>query len=476
MTCKEGRGWDGMGMRLNGVSLVMVLWLCLVSASIVQAAEDSSAYQVRVNGTAIPVYRANVWEPGYVPSYGGPYWFCSFDLTGEATVEVSTVRSLDKLAVLPESRGVTARVAEAKATLRIQKPAQLVFEPDGKNGPLMIFSNPPEVNPPKEDDPNVTYFGPGVHDAGAIELADNQTLYLAAGAIVRGGIHARGANITIRGRGILDGNSYPRFEGPTRYPLLLDNCRDVTVEGIIIKDGWSWTFVLQGCDGVRVDNVKLLCCRVENGDGFDIVNSRDVTISRSFVRSDDDVISPKGMGFAGGQAVENLTVEDCVLWTDRAHVWRFGAECQTQAMRNMVFRNLDILHFPDIWTHDEVPFCISMEPAEDMPIQNVLFEDIRIRTAGQRGFIDVRPKFTKWAKKQTPGRIENVVFSNVSFTGPAGKSPGRIRISGPDAEHAVRNVSFQNVSRNGDPVQKDSPGVEVTGSVTNVVFGETAKH
>jgi polygalacturonase len=209
---------------------------------------------------------------------------------------------------------------------------------------------------------------------------------------------------------------------------------------------------------------------VENGDGFDIVNSRNVTIANSIVRTDDDSISPKGMGFAGGQAVENLTVENCVLWTDRAHICRFGAECRAEVMRNMVFRNLDILHFPDIWTSDEVPFCISLEPAEDMPIQNVLFENVRIRTAGQRGLIDVRPKFTKWAKKQTPGRVENVVFRNISFAGPAGRTPWRIRVSGPDSAHSVSNVIFQNVSRNGESLRKDSPGVEVLGSVTGVVF------
>jgi hypothetical protein len=168
--------------------------------------------------------------------------------------------------------------------------------------------------------------------------------------------------------------------------------------------------------------------------------------------------------------VENLTVENCVLWTDRAHIWRFGAECQAEAMRNMSFRNLDILHFPDIWTQDEVPFCISLEPAEDMPIQNVLFENVHICMAGQRGLIDVRPKFTKWARKQTPGRIENIVFRNVSFTGPAGKAPGRIRISGPDPEHSVNNVTFENVSRAGELLREDAAGVEIVGSATGVVF------
>jgi len=117
-----------------------------------------------------------------------------------------------------------------------------------------------------------------------------------------------------------------------------------------------------------------------------------------------------------------------------------------------------------------VPFCISLEPAEDMPIQNVLFENIRIRTNGQRGLIDVRPKFTKWAKVQTPGRIENIVFHDLAFDGPQGETPGRVRVSGPDVDHSVSNVVFRNVTRNGRALRNDSPGVEIVGSVSNVTF------
>jgi hypothetical protein len=198
-------------------------------------ADLPSPYQVQVNGVSVTVYQAHTWEPGYVPSYGGPYWFCSFNISEPAKVEVTTARSLDKLVVLPESRGVVAKVTGTNAVMQFSRPGQFVFEPDGKNGPLMIFANPPEQAPPAKDDPNVKYFGPGVHTAGAIELTDNQTLYLAAGALVRGGVTARGKNITIRGRGILDGNSYARFKGPTRYPVLLEDCRNVTVEGITIR-------------------------------------------------------------------------------------------------------------------------------------------------------------------------------------------------------------------------------------------------
>jgi polygalacturonase len=266
----------------------------------------------------------------------------------------------------------------------------------------------------------------------------------------------------------------------------------VTVEGIVIKDGWSWTFVPGGCDQVHIDNVKLLSARVENGDGFDIVNSRNVTIMHCFVRSDDDCVTPKGMGArwqgfygesgdgrsttnpAQGLPVDNLRVENCILWSDRAHIWRIGCESQAEAFRNLVFRNIEVMHFPDLWTPDEVPFCISLEPSEDMVQENILFEDIRIRTSGQRGFIDVRPKVTQWARRPVPGRIQNVVFRNVSFTGPASKPPGRIRVSGPGPDHAVANVRFENVTRNGELVTEKSSGVELLGFVHGVSFGSAA--
>ncbi|MHC1769962.1 MAG: beta-L-arabinofuranosidase domain-containing protein [Verrucomicrobiia bacterium] len=455
-------------------------------------ATTDSPYFVTVEGRPVAIYQAHTWEPGYVPSYGGPYWFCSFDLSGPVRVEVSTTRPLDKLQVQPKSRGMSVEVQFTNAVLQVTRPGQIVFEPDGKNGPLLLFANPPEAAPPDKDDPNVRYFGAGLHQADAIQLTNNQTLYLAPGAVVQGGIHARGTNITIRGRGILDGYAYPRFKGPTRYPVLLENCRDVTVEGIVIKDGWSWTFVPGGCDRVRIENVKLLSARVENGDGFDIVNSRNVTIANCFVRSDDDCVTPKGMGArwqgfygnsgagastappAQGMPVENLRVENCILWSDRAHIWRIGCESQAEAFRNFVFRNIDVVHFPDLWTPDEVPFCISLEPSEDMVQENILFEDIRVRTDGQRGLIDVRPKVTQWARQPVPGRVQNVIFRNVSFTGPAEKPPGRVRVSGPGPAHSAANVRFENVTRNGETLTAASPGVEVLGFVDAITFTSTS--
>jgi hypothetical protein len=174
-----------------------------------------------------------------------------------------------------------------------------------------------------------------------------------------------------------------------------------------------------------------------------------------------------------GMPVDNLRVENCILWSDRAHVWRIGCESEAAAFRHFVFRNIDVVHFPDLWTPDEVPFCISLEPSEDMVQENILFEDIRVRTDGQRGLIDVRPKVTQWARQPVPGRIQNIVFRDVSFAGPAGKLPGRIRVSGPGPAHSVANVRFENVTRNGESLTPASPGVELLGFVEGITFASS---
>jgi len=73
--------------------------------------------------------------------------------------------------------------------------------------PMLVFANPPESDVPSPTDPNVLYFGPGVHHLGPnVTLHSNETIYLAGGAWVEGaflGIDVR--NVVIKGRGIIDG-------------------------------------------------------------------------------------------------------------------------------------------------------------------------------------------------------------------------------------------------------------------------------
>jgi len=454
----------------------------------------SDQYEVTVNGTPLDVYAAPVWEPGGSKSFGGPYSFAYFDFSGTATVQVVVRKQpvmRERLRILPESRGIQPEIAGSNLSFAVSSPCQLSIEPNAKQGPLLLFANPLEVNPPKPGDAGVIYFGPGLHQTNEIKVADNQTLYIAGGAVVKGGILAQGANIRIRGRGIIDGLDWARLQGPTHNLLRLTKCTNAMIEGIILKDTFGWTFPMYACRGVHVDNVKIMGARCENNDGIDVVNSQDVKIENCFIRSDDDNICPKGLGeeqgigfvYGSGKAgiydlfppqftpgnvntkqndktrldayppVENLTVERCVLWTDRAHVWRLGCECRAAAMRRLVFRDIDVLHYNSV-----LP-AITVQPSEGMLMEDVRFENIRFNGEGQPKFIEIDTGFLHYAIKKTPGIVRNVVFKDIVLRGVAGNA--LIEVKGSDSNHTVEGVTFENVTRYGKRLDSDSPQMTI---------------
>ncbi|MHB1458399.1 MAG: glycosyl hydrolase family 28 protein [Armatimonadota bacterium] len=430
-----------------------------------QGAELSKDYIVTVNGKKVDVYIAPVWEPPYGTPFGGPYSFAYFDFQGSAKVSVTTKKPLDKVKVLPASRRIKPKVSGETMTFKLTKPCQISIEPDAKNGPLLLFANPIEVNPPKKGDPGVRYFGPGIHDAGEIKLGDNETLYIAGGAVVRGGVKAQGSNITIRGRGIIDGGKWERFKGPTNNPLFAIDSNNLKVEGIILKDSWTWTCLFMGCRNVTVDNLKICSSRCENNDGIDIVNSQHVFITNSFIRSDDDSIAPKGMGAGNGMAVDDVKVTKCVLWTDRAHIWRVGCESRAESMRNMLFKDIDVIHFSN-WE----PWLISLQPAEDMPMENIRFENIRVNGEGQKHLIELMTEPTIWATKQTAGTIRNCSLKNIVVTGDSAGKMGLVSVRGSNPEHTIENVVFENIVRYGHKLAKDSPEVEINQFTKNITI------
>lgn len=442
----------------------------------------SDDYTVTVNGQPLAIYRGTVRED-FLLAYGGPFSFAYFDMNGSVDIAITShKKTLEHVVIRPEAQGIEYTLQGETMTFNIEHPCQLSIEPDLKNGPLLLFANPPELDAPLPTDACVKYYGPGLHQVGAIELRDNDTLYLAGGAVVKGGVHAQGNNITIRGRGIIDGLDWPRAEGPTPNIMGIDACYNAVVEGIIIKDGWMWNFNIIASTGVKVSNVKVIGSRCENNDGIDICNSRNVTIEDSFVRTDDDCIAPKGMSYANNQAVENIIVTRCVLWTDKANVWRIACESRAEVMRNMTFSDIDVLHWSDRWGDGYEVNCITLMPAEDMPMENIVFENIRIHCAreplwqpvgtgkGRKVLMDIRPQFTQWARKKTPGSINNVVLKNITVYGEDECRWTVINVGAPDEDHPVINVAFVNVTRWGELVTIDSPEVQVEGAVQNVTF------
>ena len=146
----------------------------------------SADYQVRIGKQAVDVYTARVLDPPFAGKgrdYGGPYSFCNFDVKGVVNVRISSTNLLRNTVVRPAALKVRTRLeGDHTLVLSLSGPCKLSIEPDGKRGPLLLFANPLESKPPKQGNPDVIYFGPGVHNAGRIVVTNNQTLYLAGGA------------------------------------------------------------------------------------------------------------------------------------------------------------------------------------------------------------------------------------------------------------------------------------------------------
>jgi hypothetical protein len=117
-----------------------------------------------------------------------------------------------------------------------------------------------------------------------------------------------------------------------------------------------------------------------------------------------------------------------------------------------------------------------LKPADEMPLSNVRFENIRINHEGQQNFMELFPQadyssISKlWPGGPVPGRISNVYFKDIFLTGNFTGKYGQVYVYGPDDNHSVDGVTFENVVRHGQPTLRTSPEVNVGGSAYNIVF------
>jgi hypothetical protein len=442
------------------------LWIFFPAFSIVGAetpaqppSQDevlSTDYSVTMDGQSLPVHLAK-------SVHGGDYSFASFDFSRPVVVAITGKAGIEHAVIRPASKAVEAKREENKLTLTIKEPCQLSIEPNGIESPLLLFADPAEKEKIQAGSDNVIYFGPGVHHAGKIELKSNQTLYLAAGAVVKAAVTATNAeNVRICGRGILDGTDWPWLKGPAGQMVELKDCRNVTVEDIVIRGSFAWTLVPMRSEQVTIRNVKILGSRVQNDDGIDICNSQNVTIEDCFVRTDDDCIALKGLFSLAKDnpaPVRNLAIRRCIFWCDRARIFLLGHESVAPTMDQIQVTDSDIVHYRAV--------AFLLEPGEEMLLANVSFENIRVASEDQPELIRLRPTVNQYMHLKQPGHISNITFDGINVTRKSAV-PLKIQVMGADDKHGVDGVVFRNVEVNGSAVEQTTPGVEIGEHTSNI--------
>ena len=467
-------------LRLLAPILLVCLCAQLAFAQVVTYSAPSGVsmsgdYIVKVGGKNIPVYRSG--SPGALPQ-PAPYdkttdlcSFATFDFSGSAQVEItSPVYPLGNAVVRPASKGVVPSVTGGVMRFTVTKAfSHLSIEPNGKHQPLLLFANPIDVNVPAPDAPGVVYLGPGLHK-GLISLSSNQTLYLAGGAVLQGGVFAKGKGITIRGRGIVDGlpavmaNKGPQVRWYRDAMVCGQDCTNLRVEGIILKDAFGSAVTYHRCIGVTTDNIKIVG---DQGDGFHNFNTGDLHISDCFIRTDDDCVY-LGVSWAQTPLTDIVTMTRCSLWTNRANIWRIGSGWQqlgvpSPSMRNLTFTNIDVLHY-DTYPYDHQNPVARIGGNKDQNVEHVRFENIRINREGQSELWEVK------TYKDTNTKISDCYFKDIFVTGAFNETYGAIRVGAIDALSAVSDVTFENIMRHGQLTLETSPGVHAGSNTSNITF------
>jgi len=451
------RAWNAVANRLVGKYL-------------------SRDYSIRVDGRPSEVIATPFLETWKEPGKGlhvsrtGRYSYAAFTLSKEALVEVrSEALDLSKAEILPEERNVAPlRRGKGVLAFKMRPGQQLVVEPTGRDRPLVLAANPVRADEPKAGTARLRYFGPGYHRPGFIELGDDERLHLAEGAWVEGLVYARGRNITISGSGVISGAPYgwregpPRFRaerGVTRTGAVVTMCgENLVLRDVTIHSGWVYNLALNEVTNAVVDNVKVLGGRNINDDGIDPCRTKGLVVRNSLVHTQDDCIAPKYW-------IENLSVENCILWSDSANAIRLGFECEDGRsglkFGNIILREIDVLHLTRVsrgltnfWTRG----VIAVEAAREQVFENILFENIRVHECPDNWvFADVRTRdITQGGlpdcHTDEAGHINGLVFRNIHL-----KKTGNgldVGLSSHDRLHPLRGVRFENVTGYGRVVRK----------------------
>lgn len=458
----------------------------------------SDDYSITISGVPLPVYccRVSAAPLNQVwPGYQRPLEqtevaaFASCDATGPLSVRVASRREIKSVVVRPSSRNITPKVEDQYIDFEVPGPGHFTVEVNGWRHALHLFINPPEQAGAWATDPNIRYFGPGVHHPGKIILESNQTVYVAGGAVVYGSIHAQHAtNIRILGRGIVDVSESERDEGGGA--IRLEDCTDITIDGLVLRDPDVWCCSLFGCRQVEISNLKLVGLWRYNADGIDLCNSQDVHVRDCFVRAFDDCIVLKGLKFGDGESVSyhgrpvcNILVERCVIWNDWGRALEIGAETSAPEFADIIFRDCDIIHITEI--------AMDIQHGDRAIVRDCRFENIRVESDD----IYLRPQFQQtrdqqyeahpeddyrphllfiiinpnaYSRDQQAGVVRNIVYQDIAVSG---KLFLPSFFQGLDTEHNVDGVIIDNLRVNGQPcASPEEAHLTIHPHVANVTF------
>lgn len=427
-------------------ALVLLLALCVSPAfahSLAPVPDEigSTHFTVTLDGVSTPVmYAAN------------HLYFLNFEAGKRVRIAVTAptddfwARGVEvqpwRLGIRPTRSGRTISFQlEGVAQISISRPGDFLSNAEM----LYLFANPPERNPPSPSAggaataAGLQYFGPGVHH-GNIDAKSGDTIYLAPGAVVFGGLNLwQVEHVHVFGRGVIvyDGPQNPADDDGWMHKrnwhcIVMEAARDITVEGITcVVRSRTWQIQMKDSHDITFDNIKVIGANAgnANADGMDWLGGGDTVVRNSFFRAADDIFAmqtswegygPKAFAVQG-HPVANITVENTVLSTSISNIVRAGWPEKNFEGGRFTLRNSDVLHVGPGGCG--IPFALMelwADPngrgeSSGFHFENIRIEDgyslLQMRQAATGAVSDTR--FTDVVSLEQPSLVPSVLTGNV---------------------------------------------------------------
>jgi len=401
-------------------------------------------FSVFVNGKEFHVLKTA--EVSYVP----------VEYNGTAKVKIVTGGKYPNISVSPKRLNIQVTKTADGFEFELNENRHLYIELEGAKLPLFFYGNKPE----QYDGKATHYFKSGaIYEVGEITLNDNESVYIEAGAVVRGNIHAlKASNIKVYGQGILDGSywwfhNWERHYDKNRICVCFQDCENIEIKDVIMIEPTTWMIGIFGCKDVHIDNVKQIG-EVVSSDGIDVVGCQNVLIENCCLRNNDDCIVIKHMiGDYGHTKVEeewlkkpgNIRAKNCLCYNAHAgNGLEIGHELRCETVEDIVFSDIDIVQVVGQGA------AFSIHVGDRATVKNILFENIYVEHYYDKLF-DFRVMKSRFNRDVEYGRIQDVTFRNIYITN-SEYNPGYSisLIGGHDEEHKAENILFENVYINDD--------------------------
>ena len=417
------------------------------------------------------------------------YYYAHFELRSPLPLTLSSTELIDEFEIRPESYGIEGRKEGNSIQFNIDRPGYVMVKIN-KQHRIFILADSPQENDALEAVSILDYnvdntgnelataglqkaldeisgtgkileFPAGVYKTGRLSIKSNSKIHLTAGAILLGpddvsalktedNIRPRcfimikdAENIEISGRGIIDANGRhlrDKFGDEARCrSLLILNSKNVTVDGIILRNSGSWNTQILYSEDVVIRNIKMLNdIDLSNTDGFDPDASKRVLIENCFAYCGDDNVAIKTTNTDDYlQDVEDITVRGCVFLTKKSAL-KVGTESRATTMKNITFENNDVLECDRGMTL----YCYDGASYENIRYINNRFE----RNYPDRNQCGIHFRLKKRNKESKIGAMTQVLVKDCSFSN---AFPNPFKLEGYDDDHKIE-LLIENLTIEGE--------------------------